>query len=71
MTTLKYLIWCIIAVACLFAIPLLILRAMDATQAEHERSLQARADRCRVGQYCKIGGHGFLKMSEGRKVGEK
>ena len=34
------------------------------TQADREASFQAKADKCRVGQYCTIGGHGFLKMSE-------
>ena len=37
------------------------------TQADREASFQAKADKCRVGQYCRIGGHGFLKMAEGKR----
>lgn len=72
MTPLKFLAYALFILAMGFCAAKVTLDATARTQADREASFQAKADKCRVGQYCTIGGHGFLKMSEahvGRRAG--
>jgi hypothetical protein len=64
MTPLKFIAYALFILAMGICASVALFDATARTQEQREASFQAKADRCRVGQYCTIGGHGFLKMSE-------
>ena len=36
-------------------------------KAEREASVRAQIEKCKVGQFCRFEGHGFLKVSGGKR----
>ena len=67
MTPLKFIAYALFILAMGLCASVAFLDSTARTQADREASFQAKADKCKVGQYCTIGGHGFLKMSEGKR----
>jgi len=65
--TFKFALYALFILAMGLCASVAFLDATARTQADREASFQAKADKCKVGQYCKIAGHGFLKMSEGKR----
>lgn len=58
--------WYVFIIIAMFALPYLIFDGIDRIQAQREASLAQQIDSCRVGNFCKLNGQGFLKIS-GRK----
>ena len=56
--------WYVFIISAMFALPYLIFDGIDRIQAQREASLAQQIDSCRVGNFCKLNGQGFLKTSE-------
>jgi preprotein translocase subunit YajC len=67
MDTIKTIIWYLIAVAVLLAIPYFLMDGAARTQAERESTIVKKVETIRCGQSVRINGHLMLKISEARR----
>jgi hypothetical protein len=66
MDTIKTIFWYVFIISAMFALPYLIFDGIDRIQAQREASLAQQIDSCRVGNFCKLNGQGFLKTRGNR-----
>jgi preprotein translocase subunit YajC len=66
MDTIKTIIWYLIAVAVLLAIPYFLMEGAARTQAQRESKIERKIETIRAGESVRINGILVLKIDEGR-----